>query len=642
MICTRVLSILEVQRIVLAWLRDCCDESDRPKSNLLSAARSTRLFRDAAIELIWQDLHSLDPLWRLIPESEQSDDGIWASLIQLVHLCSDLMETHFTFQTQDSEDMNKEDRCYERFRFYAAQVQGIKVLCNEAELTRLYSCDKFVLPGLKSLVWNWYTEVWVDESRWAEWIPRASDREPVTVALSRFLSMTLEWLEINGRVPTILYVALTELIESLPATCPSLKGFQLTGSEFPLSTIMKPLSSLRGLESMRFSDPPCLDGLDVPAQVPFRSLQSLRLDSLSLNGAPRFLDSLSTRGTLRGLSVKIRSKPNGATIPTQLASVARLSSLTRLVLYLDLGWDSTLTGSELLAPLLALRSIKELRVIGRGPSTLLSNATDVADMRRSWPWLRSLILGHPSLSFHLRVVHGFSSFANLAELRLKMYHHNCDFKVDPEWELTSGLVIFDCDIIESPWILGDYTYPKMARYLHAIFPKMQPMVHWHTPSYGWKRHIPGVPGDAELHRNTGGAQMTREAGGKTGGKMGEKTEGKVGEKMEGKAGEKTEGKAGEKTEGKAGENTEGKVGEKTDGKAGEKTEKKVGGKTGENVVVLKRFPNMRTLIRRALGRATIFLVVLLIGIWTISNGIALCIYLLIGILIFDHAVKTEL
>ncbi|KDQ50074.1 hypothetical protein JAAARDRAFT_51460 [Jaapia argillacea MUCL 33604] len=453
MSCKKVLEVPELQSWILKSLRDVDRHwTDRRwMADLVSVVCSSRLWHSVALGMIWGELDSVDPLLKLIPELEWSCDERgnlhWASHIHPLHPCIVLKETHFTLQKW-REATQRIPSC-QRFDLYAARVPlGIDMM--------------------------------VERTRRAPDI----DGDHFAAVLPSFLANSLERLDIEGIVPMTLPVALAGLFESLRAKCPFLKAVKLTSSWkfYGLSTMIEPLArSLPELQSIWLSsDPLYQDGLDA-VQGGFRSLRSLRLDALTKDPT-QFFDTIA--GRLRSLTVAIRSRPVGASIPTQIACLARLSNLTRLWIFLG----RVAGGSNLLEPLFALNSLTELRVLTpdeypRGHAHFLP--TEIGKMAQSWPWLRSLIVLHPSLAFDLHDIRAFAAFANLRELRLGICSPNWDanFCMDPEWKSTSHLVIFDLvrlDRTDNRWWYGQQwstrEYGKAARYIRYIFPFVQPLL----------------------------------------------------------------------------------------------------------------------------------------------------------------------
>ncbi|KDQ49871.1 hypothetical protein JAAARDRAFT_51547 [Jaapia argillacea MUCL 33604] len=451
----RVLSIHELQMGILNLLRD---NGQGWKSDMISVACSGRFWNDVAMDMIWEELNSVNPLLKLIPEKRR--------------------------------EARQEKHCHQRFDLYAGRVKRLTVRCDKDLLSLLRRCGELRLPNLRSFVWDWSAERWVDGRWWVDWTPTGPDVEHAAVALSRLLMDKLERFEITGTVPTTLPEELTELFKSLCDKCGSLKAIKLSSSKFCRpSTIIEPLAHMPGLESLwLYSGPLYQDGLEVEGG--FQSLRSLRLETLSVD-SPWFLDSIVR--SLRSFTVTIHPMPDEASIPIQIACLARLSNLTRLWIFLD----TTTGGSELLTPLLALNSIKELRVAEsgrRGATHFLS--TDVAIMAQSWPWLRSLIIAHHSLTFDLRDLRAFAAFANLMELRLNIRIGAGSFDVDPEWKSTSRVVIFDMDISTTyRWNDRNRGYQNLAKHVHSVFPGLQPMIGGFSHN-GWS----GLPGDESLQR----------------------------------------------------------------------------------------------------------------------------------------------
>ncbi|KDQ63893.1 hypothetical protein JAAARDRAFT_43191 [Jaapia argillacea MUCL 33604] len=374
-----------------------------------------------------------------------------------------------------------------RFDFYAARVKRITVSANEYQVSLLRDCGWLRLPNLTCLHWDWCPG-WGAFGGDPERVEQA-DTQLAVDGLSKLLTEGLLRLEIDS-APTSIPGAFTELFELLPDKCPFLEVVKYSSSN--CGRIFRSLARLPRLRAVWLSSvPPFQGGAGVP--VGFPPILSVRLECLSID-APRFLRTISATEGLTSLTVTVCSKPNGASIPTQLASLAGLSNLTRLWIL----FGHTSAGSELLIPLLTLKCIRELRVIGHRGSFRPSPCTpmDVSTMVRSWPFLTSLIISHPSLTINLHAIAGFAACASLGELRLQVNppEGGLDLDLDPEWQSTSRLVIIDLDGI------GHMYYDdrlKLARYLCTIFPCIRPTVRPEIQRF-WTTSSCPVPRDQDL------------------------------------------------------------------------------------------------------------------------------------------------
>ncbi|KDQ49860.1 hypothetical protein JAAARDRAFT_51540 [Jaapia argillacea MUCL 33604] len=414
MSCHQVFHVKELQRRILSFLYNPQSIHRGAKSDLASAARSATLLYFVAIDLIWEKLDSLGPLLKLIPELERDT----------------LLQTW--------KELTEGSPCQKRFDFYAARVKRITVSANQYQVSLLRDCGWLRLPNLTCLHWDWCPG-WGAFGGDPERVEQV-DTQLAVDGLSKLLTEGLLRLEIES-APTSMPGAFTELFELLPDKCPFLEVVKHSSSN--CERIFRSLARLPRLRAVWLSSvPPFQGGAGVP--VGFPPIRSVRLEGLSID-TPRFLRTISATEGLTSLTVTVCSKPNGASIPTQLASLAGLSNLTRLWIF----FGHTSAGSELLIPLLTLKCIKELRVIGHRGSFRPSPCTlmDVSTMVRSWPFLTSLIISHPSLTINLHAIAGFAACASLGELRLQVNppEGGLDLDLDPEWQSTSRLVIIDLD-----------------------------------------------------------------------------------------------------------------------------------------------------------------------------------------------------